>query len=88
MKNLLEAQTCTIQAQNMLIQGLSVQVRNLQEAVDPMGQFADHPIMIEDDLDSGGRILNREESREVEIQEMTWTGGPQASVHTLYMISD
>jgi hypothetical protein len=37
MKNVLEAQTRTILVQNTMIQGLSVQVQNLQQAVDPVG---------------------------------------------------
>jgi hypothetical protein len=55
--------------------------------MDLVGRFADCLIVIEDNLE-GERVLSWEESREVEIQEITWMGGPWASVHTLYTISD
>jgi hypothetical protein len=45
----------------------------------------DCPILIEDDSEEEVR----EESRSVEIQEVTWVGGCSVpSVHTLYTIED
>jgi hypothetical protein len=82
MKVVLEVQTLTIMAQSALITNLSDQVQNLQRAVDPVGQFTDYPIVVEDDSDC-------EEEQLVEIEEVTWIRGYSVpNVHTLYMIKD
>jgi hypothetical protein len=84
MKEVITAQTKMVNVQSALIMGLLSQVRNLQEVVDPVGRFVNHPIMVEDDSDE--EVW--EEDRSVVIQEATWTGGRSIpSVHTLYTMN-
>jgi hypothetical protein len=80
MKNVLVAQTWTIVSQSTMIVGLSEQVQNLQVAVDPVGWFADCPIVVEDDDE------DREEDQSMVTKEHVWTRGP--NINSLVILID